>query len=254
MSLKNLFLLLLLCGISSCNTGDYKPSEISGERIPVREETAGDTAIENFVRPYSENIEKTLDSVLAYNPFDLNKSEGELNTAIGNLLADIIREQTNPVFKVRTGKEIDMVLLNHGGIRASIGPGPVNARTAYQVMPFENQIVIAELTGEKVAEMLKYLESNRTAHPLSGIKIEVNDNYEVTSATIRGEPVDPEKTYFVATSDYLVQGGDNMNFFRDPVNLYGADYKIRNAIIDYFKTVDTIKATRDDRYIKTKRQ
>lgn len=209
-----------------------------------------DTSIENFIKPYSIHINKTLDSTLAFNPFDLDKTDGELNTAIGNLMADIVLEQANPIFKSRTGEEIDLVLLNHGGIRSSIPKGAVTARTAYSVMPFENEVVVVELSGQKVKEMLTYLESNRTAHPLSGISIVVNKDYKVTEATIGKEDIDDNKNYFVATSDYLQQGGDNMNFFQDPVNLYRTDYKIRNALIDFFEKIDTIKTARDNRYIQ----
>lgn len=247
--MKNfLTLFILLVYFSSCNTSNVLSSEVSSERIPVSENIQPDPSIQNFVKPYSEHIEKTLDSVLAYNPTDLDKNDGELNTALGNLLADLVMEMANPVFKSRTGKEIDMVLMNLGGLRSSIPKGPVNTRTAYNLMPFENEIVIVEMTGEKIMEMLEYLNSNRTPHPISGIRIVV-DKDQVVEAKIKGKKIDPSKTYFVATSDYLQQGGDNMNFFKDPVNLYGADYKVRNAVIDYFKKVDTLKTGEDDRYI-----
>ena len=247
---KSLVFSLIIIFLISCKSEALKTSEISAERIPIDQSLEANKDIEDFIKPFSDHINKTLDSIVAYNPQDLNKSDGELNTAIGNLMADVVMAQAAPVFKSRTGNEIDMVLLNHGGIRSTVGTGPVTARTAYSLMPFENEIVVVELNGSKIQEMLSYLEKNRTAHPLSGIKIAMNRNYKITKATIGGKDIDPGKTYFVATSDYLQQGGDNMNFFKDPVNLYRVDYKIRNALIDYFNKVDTLKTARDDRYIK----
>lgn len=247
---KSLVFSLILIFLISCKSEGLKTSEISAERIPIDQSLEANKDIEEFIRPFSEHINKTLDSIVAYNPQDLNKSDGELNTAIGNLMADIVMEQAASVFKSRTGNEIDIVLLNHGGIRSTVGKGPVTARTAYSLMPFENEIVVVELKGKKIQEMLSYLEKNRTAHPLSGIRIAMNRNYKITTATIGGKEIDPGKTYFVATSDYLQQGGDNMVFFQDPVNLHRVGYKIRNAIIDYFNKVDTLKTARDDRYIK----
>lgn len=252
MSIKHFFPVLFLHFILSCNTSRYQPIEISAERIPVEETVAPDTAIQNFIKPYSVHIDKTLDSALAYNPTNLSKTDGKLNTAIGNLLADIVMEQANPVFKSRTGNDIDLVLLNHGGIRSTIGIGPVTARTAYQIMPFENEIVVVEITGEKLKDMLSYLEKAKTAHPLSGMQILVDEDYKVIEATVNGKKIDRNKTYFVATSDYLQQGGDNMIFFKDPVEVYPVDYKIRNSIIDYFSKVDTLKTGRDNRYIQKK--
>ena len=66
---------------------------------------------------------------------------------------------------------------------------------------------------------------------------------------INEKPTDENRTYLVLTSDYLQNGGDNMVFFKNPVNVYKLDYKVRNAIIDYFNEKDTIKATLDGRFI-----
>lgn len=243
------FISLIL--FAGCKNEPLVKAEIEGKRIEINNSISPDDEIENFIKPYSEHINKTLDSVLAYSPVNLNKTDGELNTAIGNLMADIVMEQANPVFLSRTGNDIDMVLLNHGGIRSTIGEGPVTARTAYNIMPFENEIVVAELKGEKIQEMLDYLENNRTAHPLSGIEIKMDRNYKITGSTIKGAPIESGRTYFVATSDYLQQGGDNMNFLKDPVSLHRMEYKIRNAIIDYFGKVDTLRTARDNRYTRS---
>ena len=249
MKVKFFFLVLLLIA-ASCKQENLVPAEITGKRISIDEGIPPDTSIANFIKPYADHVNSNLDSIIAYNPSELNKNDGELNTALGNMMADLIMEQVNPVFKSRTGKDIDIVLLNQGGIRSSIGKGPVTARTAYNLMPFENEVVIVELKGKKLLEMLDYLESNRTAHPLSGIRILMDENYKIKDVTVKGEQIDPKKNYFVATSDYLQKGGDNMLFLSDPINLFGADYKIRNAIIDYFYKVDTLKTQRDDRYTK----
>lgn len=249
--LKNsVFLLLSLLLIKTCGRDSYHITEIKGERIAIDHKIEADTNIEEFVKPYKEHLDKTLDSTLAWNPQSLNKNQGELNTAIGNLMADIVMEQAGPIFKSRTGNQLDLVLLNHGGIRSSLEKGNISARNAFALMPFENEIVVVELQGEKIKEMLRYLQEAKTAHPLSGIKIVLDKNYQIAQATINEEEIKEDRTYFVATSDYLQQGGDNMNFFTEPVELYRTDYKIRNAIIDFFEKTDTIKAARDDRFIK----
>ncbi len=95
-----------------------------------------------FVTPYRERMNTILDSVLAYAPKDLVKTDGKLNTSEGNLMADILLQQAQPIFKLRTGHQTDVALLNYGGIRNVISAGPVTARTAFEVMPFENSIVV----------------------------------------------------------------------------------------------------------------
>lgn len=242
--------LLLAIIVLSCKGNSIKTAEIKGQRIAIDEKIEANAEIEEFIQPFKQHLNKTLDSTLAYNPGAMVKNDGDLNTAIGNLMADVVMEQAGPVFKSRTGNEIDMVLLNHGGIRSGLNKGNISTRSAYALMPFENEIVVAELSGEKIKEMLTYLEQAKTAHPVSGIQIEMDQDYKVTSAKINGEEIDEDKTYFVATSDYLQQGGDNMSFFKDPIELYEVDYKLRNAIIDYFKKVDTLKVEKDNRFIR----
>jgi len=248
--IRSSFYLLFSILVLSCKGNSVETAEIKGQRIAIDENIEADSQIEDFVAPFKEHLNKTLDSTLAYNPKDMVKSDGDLNTAIGNLMADIVMEQANPIFKSRTGNKIDMVLLNHGGIRSGLNKGNISTRSAYALMPFENEIVVTQLSGEKINEMLSYLERAKTAHPVSGIQIELDQNYKVTNAEINGETIDKDKTYFVATSDYLQQGGDNMSFFKDPIALYKVDYKLRNAIIDYFKKVDTLKIEKDNRFIR----
>jgi hypothetical protein len=62
--------------------------------------------------------------------------------------------------------------------------------------------------------------------------------------------LDKNKIYYVVTSDYLVNGGDNMLFFKKSVEKYDLDYKLRNIIIDYFKENKVIKANKDIRISK----
>ncbi|MBT8319205.1 MAG: 5'-nucleotidase C-terminal domain-containing protein [Gramella sp.] len=248
------FIVLIISAfIISCkgfDEGNTVVTEISTNRIQINNSIKEQQAIKEFIAPFKEHLNKTLDSSLAHNPVLLSKNDGDMNTALGNLMADALMIQANPIIKNRAGRDIDMVLLNHGGIRAELPQGEVTARSAYNLMPFENEIVVAELTGKQIKKMLKYLENAKSAHPVSGIKIIADKKYNIIESTIAGKKIEDEQTYFVATSDYLFHGGDNMDFFKDPVNLYHSDYKIRNALIDYFTKVDTIKAEIDDRYIR----
>lgn len=245
--------LLLLLSIVACKNNTqiiHHPSPIEEKRIPIDKTIPSNPEIEAFIKPYAVHLNNTLDSTLAYNPNNLSKSDGKLNSALGNMMADLVMEQTNPIFSSRTGNNIDMVLLNKGGIRSGIGKGAITTKTGFQLMPFENEIVVVEISGEKVFEMISYLEDSRTAHPISGLELKVDKDFNTISANIQGESIKAKKTYFVATSDYLQQGGDNMVFLKKPIKLYKIDYKLRNAIIDHFKKVDTLKASIDNRYIQ----
>ena len=249
MNLKTLLLLICIVAFASCKTKTqlYK---IEGKQIAISDSLSSDIAIENYIKPYRDHVNGNLDSVLAYSVGTYSKNDGELNTAIGNLMADIVYKQANPVFKSRTGRDIDMVLLNHGGIRSIISKGNITSRTAYEIMPFENAIVVAKLPGAQIKELLEYLAAAKRAHPISQLKLTLDKDYNIESATLKNKPIDFTKTYYVATNDYLYNGGDHMDFFQKSDTLYVLDYKIRNALIDYFTETDTINPVIDDRFIK----
>jgi 2',3'-cyclic-nucleotide 2'-phosphodiesterase (5'-nucleotidase family) len=248
LKIKHFVVFVTLFGLTSCNQ-DYKTlKKIEGKQISIDSTHIQKASIEDFVSPYRRRINEVLDSTLAYTPKAITKLDGEFNTSAGNLMADIVLSEANPIFKSRTDKEIDFVLLNHGGIRSIISAGNVSARNAFEVMPFENNIVVAEIKGSDVQEMVSFLIKSGRAHPISGMQIALDKDKELRYVKIKGMPLDSERTYYVATSDYLVSGGDNMGFFKNNTSVTDTDYLIRNAMIDYFKKVDTLAPKVDNRF------
>ena len=243
-----LFFALILLLVSCKN--DMALVKIEGQRIEINDSLATNPQIDQFVKPYRVKIDKDLDSVLCYAVDTYSKTDGDLYTAIGNFIADAVFEMSNPVFKARTGNDIDFVLLNHGGIRSIISKGNITTRTAFEVMPFENSIVIVGLKGDNIKELINYLTKAKRAHPISKLKIEIDQNYQITETSINNQPIDYTKTYYVATNDYLYNGGDGMTFFQPNESSVSIDYKVRNVLIDYFKKVDTINPIKDDRFIQ----
>jgi hypothetical protein len=75
----------------------------------------------------------------------------------------------------------------------------------------------------------------------------IDKNNVAKNILVQGKPLEKDKIYYVVSSDYLINGGDNMNFFKKGVEKYDLDYKLRNIIIDYFKEVDTISVITDKR-------
>jgi 2',3'-cyclic-nucleotide 2'-phosphodiesterase (5'-nucleotidase family) len=231
------FLLLLFLG---CKTTYYN-YKIEGKQIPIINLQEDNSTLDAFIAPYRIHINKDLDSILAYCPETLDKSKGEWQTNIGNFMADVCIYQSNLIFEKRYGKSIDICMLNHGGIRSIISKGNVTSRTAFEVMPFENNIVVLALKGKTILELVNYLLEEKKPHPLSGIELIIDKQLQIKTITIQNEPFEEDKTYYVATSDYLANGGDNMLFFKDNIRFFDLEYKIRNLLIDYFKKVDTLE-------------
>lgn len=250
MRFTHFFFLLYIFIFFSCKELKLQLNKIEGSQIQITDSLSADAEIESFIKPFKEHIQKDLDSTLAYAVDTYSKSDGHLNTAIGNFMADAIYDEANPLFKSRTGQDTDMVLLNYGGIRSIISKGNVSTRTAFEIMPFENSIIVVALKGTQIDSMVTYLASRKTAHPISKMKLVVDKNFNVVEVTIKGEKINANKTYYLATNDYLYNNGDNMRFFRPNEGINVLNYKVRNALIDYFKKVDTISPVIDDRFIQ----
>lgn len=240
----SIFTILLLL---SCKNEPQVLVKVEGKLLPITEEIQSKKEIEDFIQPYREKVEAEMNTVLSYTEKDLVRTDGELESSLGNLMADLCFDMANPVFKSRTTNNIDFALFNYGGIRAGITKGDIKTENAFQLMPFENNLVVVELTSEKIKELVNYLIANNRAHPLSK-----HINLEITkkgyNLKINNLPLNDSKTYFVLTSDYLQNGGDKMDFFKNPVSIQNLNYKVRNAIIDYFKDTDTINVKLDGRF------
>lgn len=245
--LKLFVIFLTLFLISSCSKNNYNLTKIEGKQVPVTENAGETSEIENFIKPYRDHINKDLDNVLAYCPETLDKSTGKWQTGIGSLMADVCVQRGNIVFNAREKKDIDLCLLNHGGIRAILPKGNVTTRSAFEIMPFENSLVVMALKGEQILEIAAYIIKEKKPQPLSGMTFTITKDNKAKNIMIQGKPLDLNKTYYVATNDYLANGGDSMTFFAKSTQKFDLNYKLRDILIDYFKEVDTVVAPKNIR-------
>ena len=152
LSLHLLFLTLLLF---NCN--EKSNINFSANNISLDNSISTDSSVVKFYLPFKKKLQESLmNKPLAYSLSTYKKNDGNLNSSLGNMFADATFELINPLFKKTTKKNIDIVLLNNGGIRSIISKGPISEKTAFELMPFENSIVIVKLNGESIQKMIKY--------------------------------------------------------------------------------------------------
>ena len=246
---KALLVFSLLLLFVECEKKTLHLVKTTAEIISIDSTFAENPAYKKRIAPYKNKMITEINTVISYAPKNINRYDGKLQSSLGNLLADLCYERTNVIFKERTGKEIDFSMFNYGGIRASISKGTVTNKNPFELMPFENSLVVVELSGKKVAELVDYFIKNKSAHPLSKnieLLINTDKSYQLK---INNQKFDLTKNYFVLTSDYLQSGGDKMDFFKNPISLFKTDYKMRHAIIEEFKSLDTLRTSLDNRVI-----
>ncbi|MFT5761629.1 MAG: 2',3'-cyclic-nucleotide 2'-phosphodiesterase (5'-nucleotidase family) [Polaribacter sp.] len=244
---KIAFVFFIAFLIFSCKKEKYVVTKITAKTIEIDSNLASVDDIINTIAPYKEKMIKEINTKISYTPKKIVRTDGDLESSLGNLLADLSYERANPIFNKETGKNIDFAMFNYGGIRAGIPAGNITNKNAFELMPFDNMYVVVELSGDKTEELITYLITKKTAHPLSKhVQLTITKNgYELF---IQGKKFDKNKNYYVLTTDYLQSGGDNMIFFKNPKSMYKQEYKMRDAIVDYFKSVDTIKTVLDNRF------
>ena len=246
---KNLFLYFLVFFLSfSCEKENYSLTKIKGELITLDSTSLSKEQIKSVIKPYKDSMIKEINTVISFAPKSLVRTDGKLQSSLGNLIADLCFEKADSIFFAKTGNHVDFAMSNYGGIRAGIDKGNVTNRNVFELMPFENTLVVVELTGEKILELGTYFFKGKTAHPLSK-QVQMKINSKGFDIRVSNKMILKDKTYFVATSNYLLSGGDRMYFFKNPVSVFESNYLIRNAIKSYFKSKDTLVSSLDNRVI-----
>lgn len=191
-----------------------------------------DSAFLSIISPYKQQIDGEMNEILGYadRPLKKGNPEGLLN----NLVSDIILEETNKhLAEAKSDFRAQFSVLNNGGLRASLPEGALTTRHIYELMPFDNEIVVLKLTGKNCEALFNYI-ARQQGVPVAGIKMGIKDDKAV-NVLINGEPFVMEKEYYMVTSDYLANGGDKMSFFAEPQMKLHTTYLVRDAIINFIK-------------------
>lgn len=209
----------------------------------ISSELKDDPAFDLVIAPYKKQLAATMNAVISHSKVDLTKS-GD-NSNLGNLLADYTFEGASEWAKKNKKPAVDAAVINIGGIRSTIGKGDILLRHVYEVMPFENEVMIVKFKGSDLQGLFDYYAATQKNNPVSHLFIET-DAGKISKESINGGKIDPEKDYYIATSDYLAFGGDNMNFFKKGV-MIPTGIKLRDLFIEKFKENPEVSAPDDVR-------
>ena len=227
---KILLYILPFCFITACSN-KIKVTSIQPSTIQLNTSSPEDTSITALIYPYKSVLDKEMNEVLIVSTEDAIKGQPE--STLGNLVADISLIETNKVLAAKGEPLADVCMLNNGGLRTSLPKGDITVGKIFELMPFENEIVVLTMTGEKMAGMFYYIAKSN-GMPLAGATLTIEDE-KPTNILINGKPLDLTKTYRVATSDYLAGGGDKMRFFAQPIASESINTKLRDALINYMR-------------------
>jgi len=183
-----------------------------------------DSSMIKMLTPYTDSVNHTMNKVIGFSMRTMMKQQPE--SILGNFMADCLKKMAEKKFN----KKIDVAVVNYGGIRSYLPKGDISIDRVYELMPFDNLIVLLELKGNVLLQLL-----NQTAEkggwPVAGITMKIKEKHAV-DILIDNKPLDESATYVVAVSDYLANGGDDCAMLRNIPQL-NVGYLFRDALVAY---------------------
>jgi len=234
--MTNLIKYIVLTGLSlnflACNK-TLQVTESSSNNSPSTDAIAISAQADQIIKPYRDSMTATMDEVLNNSLVDLEVGVPE--GLLGNFVCDLTFDRIRNEAKIAP----DFCVLNNGGLRTPIMKGDVTRGKIFELMPFDNEIVIVEISKEKMLDLIEYiktkslLENTRKAGvPVANFRMMLSGG-EIRNLMINNRQYDENKTYRVVTTDYLSGGGDDMTFFLNPISIEKTGVKLRDAILDY---------------------
>ena len=219
MMLKHLTYLMIGAGLTACSSHFI----LKGSKTTIASEIKAQTEITSFIAPFKDSMEHAMNMVLAESSIDLET--GRTSCLLGNWASDALF--VNQTRNVKMAEPI-FCLLNTGGLRSSIGKGPVTLGDIFRLMPFDNMVTWIRLPISSKAKIAEYLLLSG-GEPISHAELSNG------KLTIQGE-TDTTSYFWVITSDYLANGGDKMDFFKDAVRHESKPTLLREVFIQEAQT------------------
>lgn len=213
--------MLSACGSTKQNTIKltYKDYDIGKTYVP-------DTGVLTMLTPYRDSVDKTMGKIIGNSAEPLKKKLPESN--LGNFMADCMRTISTKKFN----RSVDAAFVNYGGIRGELPQGPIQLRHIYELMPFDNLVVLQQVKGSVLQQFLDHIAS-RGGWPVSGITMGIKDKTAV-NVLVNGKPIDANATYTIANSDYVANGGDDCVMLKT-IPQVNIGYLYRDALIEYVR-------------------
>lgn len=234
---------------------DKKTKTISGYESPAinegvlvtmfEDEFIPDQVIGDTILVMQEIAEEGMDEIIGQAGMNITKFGMGTQNLIGNLVCEAMLDYTGA----------DFSFMNLGGIRDELLSGPISYRNVFNVMPFDNQIVLIEVDGTFLKEIIETrVSGSRHGLRTAGIKVVINrkrDNFNrISSLLIGGEPWKADKIYKIATSDFLLQGNAGLALLTKVPESKITRYEqgLRDVIVEYIRENSPVSAVIDDRW------
>lgn len=236
--------LLLIAGMTSSTAQTIKPIRVLMDTSAYQ--TKASAAVKSIINAYSPELNRKMSQVVGYTTVAMDSYAPE--SPLSNMAADALLAIARRHYGL---DRVDFAMTNFGGIRTSFPKGDLTLYYVYAAFPFENSLVLVALKGHQVRALFEFFARSRT-EALAGVRLRI-DNRIITELLINGKPLDDERTYYLATIDFLLTGGDRMTALRENVGVDYSGITLRDVILQYInvftKNGEPIPAKKDGRVV-----
>jgi len=239
---KILLCYFLFCGLA-CTKVYHKASTVPIAYTLENQTVTPDEAISDLIAPYKAKLDAEMNTVVGNCLTPLTKVKGDYEFTLGNWMADALQARAATYH----GKPIDFALQNRGGVRIlEIPVGEVTRGKIFELMPFENRIVIMEMDAELVRQFLNHVVE-LGGWPISkSLRLDIKDG-TLQNIFLNDKILEETKTYTVALPDYIANGGDRCDFLKDKARKEYPNL-VRDAFLEYLQENPEMSAQIEGRY------
>lgn len=179
------------------------------------------------IEPYRQGVDSLMHTPVAKSAKALSNTDA----ALLNFVADYIRMRGEEL-----AGDVDFAITNKGGIRRGIPKGNVSEGDIINMLPFNNRVEVLEIKGGDLEENFNVMAMTDGNGVSEGVDVTYDpEDKECTEIRINGKPLDPERTYRVATIDYLANGGDYMEPLTRGRKIASSPRKLSEDILDWLR-------------------
>jgi len=225
---KYLFIsLLAISPFSYSQTWEITHATSTKIAIDSSTEVIADKNYEAWLQPVKQKVDAQMNVVIGQAAETMKGHAPE--SLLSNFNADVYLERAS----LFLGEPVDMSVVNLGGLRTVIPAGNITVGKVFELMPFENELVILWLRGDKLMGLLQYF-ARHGGEGESGVRMTIR-NRTAEDITVNGKPIDLNRLYTIATNDYLAGGNDNMVQLGQYEKRTNTGLKIRSILIESIK-------------------
>ncbi len=200
-----------------------------GELLPVAaEDLPADAATRDAIRRARDAHPELTEVVASIDRLAFRRYYRESN--LGNLLADTLREASG----------VDVAIFNSGSLRADFNPGEITVEEVLNVYPFIGPYVVTRIDGRALHELLEYgYALHYGLAQASGVETTYDSRRpageRLQEVSVGGEPLDPDRLYTVASSQFLANGGDGYAMLAAGERVRVSHERLSEALLTRFR-------------------